>query len=73
MVWSAQLQVVFPCIELRRISFIRNHHADLAAILTKYEITQGPEKYRVRIFNPMDLVADRPQAPVRSGALHRSF
>jgi len=55
MVWSAQLQVIFPCIELRRISFIRDHYADLTTVLAKHEITQGPEKCRVRVFNPMDL------------------
>ena len=55
MVWSAQLQVVFPGIELRRISFIQDHHADLATILARHEIMQGPEKCRVRVLDPMDL------------------
>lgn len=54
-VWSAQLQVVFPRIELRRISFIQDHHENLRAVLAKYEVTQGPEKYRVRILDPMEL------------------
>lgn len=55
MVWSAQLQVVFPNMELKRISFIRGHHADLLAVLAGHEIMQGPEKCRVRVLDPMDL------------------
>ena len=54
-VWSAQLQVVFPNIELKRISFIRNHQTDLETVLADHEIMQGPEKYRVRVLDPIDL------------------
>lgn len=55
MVWSAQLQVVFPNIELKRISFIQDHYTDLAGVLAGHKIMQGPEKYRVRVLDPIDL------------------
>lgn len=54
-IWSAQLQVAFPCIEFRRVRFIQAHLAGLSALLQKEEVWQGANQARVRVYDPMDL------------------
>ncbi|MBR3763187.1 MAG: hypothetical protein IKK57_01375 [Clostridia bacterium] len=50
-IWSAQVQVLFPIIELERVNIIRRYEEDLQLALMRNEITQ----YGARVTDPMEI------------------
>lgn len=54
-VWSAQMQVCFPHIEILRADFIRQHMELLRQFLAGQEVFQGPYGNQERVVEPMEL------------------
>jgi hypothetical protein len=50
-IWVAQIQVLFPIIELERVNFVRQYETEIQNVLQNHNITQ----YGTRLYNAEDV------------------